>query len=92
MKLYAVCWQDDCEPWGWEPAQGEGGPPQTFFWDEGEADRALAEHIDRMVPDMRERERRFWGENRPAMSTERARMTLESVWSVQVYDVPPPPT
>jgi hypothetical protein len=50
LRLYAICWQDTSEPWGWAPAVPEefGDLPDDllpngpFFWDPAEADQALA--------------------------------------------------
>jgi hypothetical protein len=55
MKLYAICWQDTGEPWGWAPATDLDGfvnvPSRAFFWDTTQAEQALAEHLDRLLPD-----------------------------------------
>lgn len=56
MKLYAICWRDTYEPWGWAPAQGnEGDPPQAFSWDRGEAEGAFAALVEREAADALER-------------------------------------
>lgn len=53
--LYAICWQDAHEPWGWAPVAETGGfgdvptdllPNGAFFWDEGEAQTALTRVLD----------------------------------------------
>lgn len=52
MKLYALCWQDDHEPWGWaalSPPETKGG--QVFFWDCAEAVAALEAEVESRVPD-----------------------------------------
>jgi hypothetical protein len=76
VKLYAICWQDPTEPWGWSPAVGpafmdfwgaeDRGPKRPFYWDRGEAESEL----DALV----------------AVSSE-----WDIKWSVQEYDVPIPP-
>lgn len=44
LTLYAICWQDTCEPWGWAPDVGDSdSPPETWFWSREEAERALAQ-------------------------------------------------
>lgn len=49
MKLYAICWQDSMEPWGWAPADrdclGDNAPDQAFFWQRDQADAALEAHL-----------------------------------------------
>jgi hypothetical protein len=56
MKLYAICWQDSHEPWGWAPATNEefGNDvtqiERVFFWDRGEAEAALRAYIEMLVP------------------------------------------
>lgn len=49
--LYAICWQDTHEPWGWAPVTETGGfgdvptdllPDGAFFWDEAAAKAALS--------------------------------------------------
>ena len=46
MKLYALCWQDETEPWGWAPmTDPESRCPQVFFWDRAKADAALVKYV-----------------------------------------------
>jgi hypothetical protein len=57
MKLYAICWQDEAEPWGWapisDPAEFVWGaellPAGAFFWEPADAEGALARIVERLV-------------------------------------------
>lgn len=67
--LYAICWQDEAEPWGWapisDPTEFEWGaellPTGAFFWEPADAERALARivegQVEREIGRLRERER-----------------------------------
>jgi hypothetical protein len=81
VKLYAVCWQDECEPWGWAPL---AVAPQ-FFWTREEAEARLEEAIDQEA-----REYATAYEER-TVSEKVAREWAESTLSIQEYDVPDPP-
>lgn len=81
MKLYAVCWQDVCEPWGWEPVLPVDGRFGTFHWSREEAEAALAAFRQITVDEL---DRDRFGDE------QRRRRYAESTSSVQEYEVPVP--
>lgn len=77
-KLFAVCWQDASEPWGWEP--------QKFFWSRDEAETALPAEIGDAANAAVESTARL-----PRVSTtfEQERAWAAQEHSVQEYVLPP---
>lgn len=54
ISLYAVCWQESGEPWGWAPVIDPDDiempesllPDGPFFWEREEADAALKRIVE----------------------------------------------
>lgn len=74
MKLYAICWRDTSEPWGWAPATEdapEGALPNgPFFWSRKDVEAAFSNLLERAAIEdvgwLRERD-----QHRHALQTER---------------------
>lgn len=87
MKLYAICWQDSMEPWGWaplEPDETEDGA-SVFYWSKVDALRDLKKVVRRAAE-------RYLRDTYHTPTPETAEEWASREHSVQEYDVPKPPS
>lgn len=99
--LYAICWQDAYEPWGWAPIPTDydslaGGErdAQTFHWSRDEAEAELARVIESTTKKRIEDEREFCrrtGTSPTRVDPERIAEETKGDYSIQTYEVPEPP-
>ena len=79
MIVYGVCWQDRCEPWGWEPL--------SLWRDRDDAADELERVIKEELPSYIEHYNTFWKKTRPSIRHERAEKEVRDPHSIREYEL-----